>query len=136
MAVLDTSGLWTAGDDYRVIKALGVPFGSYTLSCTAGCMNDLQSMSTVAQQDVLDLLTAYETAEAAQIAANLADTEGKTLVKADVLEWEPDGADQPSGPQQEMLRCRMELGTTFAFCSCLAGLLGGSGAYSTALIRS
>jgi len=136
MAVLDTSGLWTEGDDYRVIKALRVPFGTYTLDCIAGCMNDLQAMSTVAQQEVLDLLTAYETAEAAQIATNLADTEGKTLVKADVLEWERDGVGRPSGPQQEMLRCRDELGVIFAFCSCLAGLSGGFGAYSTALIRS
>lgn len=136
MAVLDTSGLWTEGDDFRLIKALGVPFGTYTLSCTAGCMNDLQAMSTVAQQNVLDLLTAYEIAEAAQTASNLADTEGKTLIKADVLEWKPDGLGQPSGPQQEMLRCQMELGTIFAFCSCLAGLLQNSDAYSTSLIRS
>jgi len=27
MAVLDTSGLWSAGDDYRLIKALQVPLG-------------------------------------------------------------------------------------------------------------
>jgi hypothetical protein len=98
-------------------------------------MNDLQDMSTAAQQDVLDLLTSYETAEATQITTNLADTEGKTLVKADVLMWQPDGLGQPSGPQQEMLRCRMELGTIFAFCSCLGGALPGN-SHNTALIRS
>lgn len=98
-------------------------------------MNDLQAMSTVAQQDVLDLLTSYETAEAAQEAANLADTEGKTLIKADVLSWSPDGADKPSGPQKQMMSDRMHLQSIFAFCSCLGSVLGGN-AYTTPLIRS
>lgn len=136
MAVLDTSGLWSEGDDYRLVKALMVPFGSYTLSCIAGCMNDLQAMSVTAQQDVLDLLADYEAAETARSTTNLADTEGKTLIKADVLEWKVNDAGQPSGPQQEMAAIRDELSTIFAFCGCLQGLLGASGTYSTPLIRS
>jgi hypothetical protein len=136
MAVLDTSGLWSEGDDYRLVKALAVPFGSYTLSCVAGCMNDLQAMSVTAQQDVLDLLAAYEAAEMVKSEVNLADTEGKTLIKADVLMWQVNDPSQPSGPQQEMVAIRDELSTIFAFCSCLQGLLGASGAYSTPLIRS
>ena len=135
MAVLDVSGLWSDGDDYRLIKALRVPFGTYTLDCIAGCMNDLQAMSTVAQQDVLDLLTSYETAETAQETANLADTEGKTLIKADVLEWSPDGTDKPSGPQKQMMADRMHLQSIFAFCSCLGGLQSAT-SYVTPLIRS
>jgi len=136
MAVLDTSGLWSEGDDYRLVKALAVPFGSYTLSCVAGCMNDLQAMSVTAQQDVLDLLADYEAAETVRSTANLADTEGRTLIKVDVIEWTPNDPSQPSGPQQEMVAIRDELSTIFAFCSCLQGLLGVSGAYSTPLIRS
>lgn len=98
-------------------------------------MNDLQVMSTVAQQDVLNLLTSYETAETAQEAANLADTEGKTLIKADVLAWSPDGADKPSGPQKQMMSDRMHLQSIFAFCSCLGGFVGND-TYTTPLIRS
>ena len=135
MAVLDTSGLWSAGDDYRLIKALGLPFGSYVLECTASCMNQLQNMSTMAQQDVLDLLASYEAAETVQEAANLADTEGKTLIKADVLSWQPDGADKASGPQKQMMSDRAKLASVFAFCSCMGGLAGG-GSHQTSLIRS
>jgi hypothetical protein len=134
MAVLDTTGLWSAGDDYKVIKAMGLPFGSYTQECTITCMNDLQAMSVQAQQDVLDLLVDYDAADAAQSQQNLSNTEGKTLVKADVLEWEVTGGGM-TGPQSEKLRVQDELGKIFSFCPCLSGYLGGS-VYGTPLIRS
>lgn len=136
MAVLDTSGLWSEGDDYRLIKALMVPFGSYTLNCVASAMNDLQAMSTVAQQDVLDLLADYEAALTVRSEVNLADTEGKTLIQADVLKWQVNDATQPSGPQQELASIRDELSTIFAFSSCLQGLLGASPSGPTQLVRS
>lgn len=132
---LDLSGNWVAGDDLRVIKALKLPFGSYTLTCAQNCMNQLEDMSADAVLAVRTLLDQYEAAEQAQITTNLADTEGKTLVKADVLEWETNRGDVPSGPQLEMARVQYELGNYFAFCSCMGGLQGG-GAYTTALIRS
>lgn len=134
MAVLDTTGLWSAGDDYKVIKALGLSFGTYTQDCTITCMNELQGMSTTAQQDVLDLLVEYDAADTAQSAQNLSNSEGKTLVKADVLEWQVTGGGM-TGPQSEKLRVQDELRKIFSFCSCLSGYLGG-GAYGTALIRS
>ena len=105
MAVLDTSGLWSAGDDYRVIKALRIPFGDYTQDCTITAMNQLQGYSTTAQQDVLDLLVDYEAAETAQSARNLADTEGKVLVEADVLKWQV-GNSGVTGPQAEKMRVK------------------------------
>ena len=132
---LDVTGNWVAGDDLRVIEALMLPFGSYTLTCTQNCMNQLEDMSPEAVLAVKALLTEYETAKTAESTSNLADTEGKTLVKADVLEWERNGASQASGPQQEMSRTRAELKNYFAFCSCMSGLSGGS-AYGTPLIRS
>ena len=134
MAILDTTGLWSAGDDYKVIKALGLPFGTYTQDCVITCCNDLQGMSTVAQQDVIDLLADYDTAEAAQIAQNLSNTEGKTLVEADVLRWEVQTG-QMTGPQSEKLRVKDELSKIFSFCSCLGGAITGN-AYGTRLIRS
>lgn len=131
---LDTSGNWVAGDDLRVISALLLPFGSYVLTCTQNCMNQLEDMSPEAVLKVRGLLDEYEAAKAAEAAGNLADTEGKTLVKADVLEWEV-AKGQPSGAQQEMNRTRMELANYMAFCSCLGGALPGN-SHTTALIRS
>lgn len=133
---LVVTGNWVAGDDLRVIEALGLPFGSYTLQCTQDCMNQLEVMSAAAALKVRDLLTAYEAAKAVEITANLADTEGKTLVKADVLEWERNKFGEISGPQQEMARTRTELGQYFAFCSCMGGLQGSGGYGTTSLIRS
>ena len=134
---LDTTGVWSAGDDLRVIECLMLPFGSYTLVCTQNCMNQLEDMSPAAATNVLGLLTEHETAKSAESASNIADTEGKTLVKADVLEWEVSGQGQPSGPQQEMSRIRAEVANYFAFCSCMGGNLPGTGHYGTApLIRS
>lgn len=132
--ILDTSGLWTAGDDYRIIQALGLPFGTYTRDCIVTCCNDLQGMSTVAQQDVLVLLADYEAAKAAGKAQNLTDVDGKVLVKVDVIEYEVQKG-QMTGPQSEKLRVKDELGKIFSFCSCLGGAIGGQG-YSTPLIRS
>ena len=132
---LDTSGLWVAGDDLRIITVLQAPFGSYTLKCVQDCCNQLEDMSSEAVTQVKLLLDQYDAAKTAQIAVDLADTEGKTLVKADVLEWEANSATQPSGPQLEMGRCEMEISNYFAFCSCLGGVVGNK-SYSTSLIRS
>ena len=132
---LDLSGNWVAGDDLRVIEALKLPFGSYTLTCTQNCMNQLEDMSPEADLNVRALLDRYEAAETTQITADLADTEGKTLVKADVLEWERNGSGEISGPQSEMLRAQQDLKNYFAFCSCLGSVLG-SNAYGTSLVRS
>lgn len=132
--ILDTTGLWSAGDDYKVIKALGLPFGMYTQDCVITCMNDLQGMSVVAQQDVIDLLADYDAAEAAQSAQNLSNTEGKVLVKVDVIEYEVANGGM-TGPQSEKLRVQDELSKIFSFCTCIAGYLG-SNAYGTQLIRS
>jgi hypothetical protein len=132
---LITTGNWEAGDDLRIIEALKLPFGSYTLQCTQDCCNQLEVMSPEAVLNVRALLARYEAAETLQINADLADTEGKTLVKADVLEWEKDPGTTPSGPEQEMMRAHQDLAQYFAFCSCMGGLQGG-GSYSTSLIRS
>lgn len=132
---LDTSGLWDAGDDLRIITVLKAPFGSYTLDCVGNCCNQLEIISPAAVTEVKTLLTQYDAAKTAQITADLADTEGKTLVKADVLEWEVNSGTQPSGPQLEMYRCETEIANYFAFCSCLGAVVGNK-SYSTSLIRS
>lgn len=132
---LDVTGSWVAGDDLRIIEALGVPFGSFTLTCIQDCCNQLEDMSAQAVLNVRAALDEYEAAKAAESTSNLSDTEGKTLIKADVLEWQADAAGQQSGAQKEMQRAKDEIAQYFAFCSCLGGLVGAS-SHGTQLIRS
>ena len=131
---LDTSGVYTAGDDYKVIKILSLPFGDYTLDCVSNCMNQLQDMSTVAAQDLVDMIGEWETADNAQTTEDLSQTDGrKVLVEADVLSWQVVGTGT-TGPQMQKLKIEQDIAELLAFCSCLGGYLGG---YSGAtLIRS
>ena len=132
---LDVSGNWVAGDDLRVIEALGAPFGSYTLECVQNCCNQLEDLSAQAVLNVRTLLDEYEAAKTAESTQNLSDTEGKTLIQADVLRWATDPAGTPSGAAVEMQRAKGEIAQYFAFCSCLGGVIS-SGSYGTPLIRS
>lgn len=143
---LDTTGYWDQGDDLRILEALLIPFGQYTLKCLQDCMAQLEDMSPEAVLRVKELLDEYDNADNADTEQNTGDTEGKVLVKADVLEWEVVGGKSGmTGPQKEKNKIRMELWNYFAFCSCLGGLnpngpgghggsMGGYG--SGALIRS
>ncbi|MEC8756628.1 MAG: hypothetical protein VXX44_01130, partial [Bacteroidota bacterium] len=84
---LDTDGTnWVAKDDLRIIDALLLPFSEYTQDCVGDCCNALQKLDPNAVTEVRTFLQRYEDAETAIIAQDKADTEGKTLVKADVLE--------------------------------------------------
>ena len=138
---LDTSGSWVAGDDLRIIECLMLPFGTYVLDCTQNCMNQLQEVSDAAVLRVRALLDEYDAADQAESSQNLGDTEGKVLVKADVLEWEVTG-NGVAGTTQEKANIRAEVARYFAFCSCLGsgypGYPGGSGGYAghSGLIRS
>lgn len=84
-------------------------------------MNELEDISPEAVLRVRVLLDEYEAARSSEINSNVNDSEGKILVKADVLEWEVTGNGQMSGSQQEMMRARYELWQYFSFCSCLSG---------------
>ena len=134
---LNTSGNWVAGDDLRIIECLMLPFGTYVLDCTQNCMNQLQEMSDAAVLRVRALLDEYDAADQAESTQNLGDTEGKVLVKADVLEWEVTG-NGVAGTTQEKANIRSEIARYFAFCSCLGSVLPGTGGYAghSSLIRS
>lgn len=134
---LDTSGSWVAGDDIRVIECLMLPFGTYVLDCTQNCMNQLQVMSDAAVLRVKTLLDEYDAADQVESEQNLGNSEGKVLVKADVLEWQVTGGGV-SGTTQEKGNIRAEVARYFSFCSCLGSVLTGIGSYAghSALIRS
>ena len=131
---LDVSGNWEVGDDLSVIEALKLPFGSYTLDCIQDCMNQLEVISADAVLKVKALLVDYGVARSSQETSNLADTEGKTLVKADVLEWERNSGSM-DGIQEEILQIQRDLAHWFAFCECI-NLDDMYGGLHTALIRS
>ena len=132
---LDTSGVYSEGDDYRVIKVLNLPFGSYTLDCVGNCMSQLEDMSVAAATDLVALLDAWDTADDAQSTQDLADVEGKVLVKADVLEWEVVNGGV-SGPAKEKAKIEDDVKQIMSFCSCLGGYLGMNYYGSTPLMRS
>ena len=135
MATLDTSGVYSEGDDYRVIKALDLPFGSFTLNCVAGCMNDLEVISPTAAADLVALLDAYDVASAAETAVLLEQAGGaKVLVKADVLEWEVVNGGV-SGASQEVHKIEDSIAQLMSFCACLGGYIANRN-QGTALIRS
>ena len=128
-STLDTSGNWESGDDLRIIEALLLPFGTFTLDCVGNCANQLEDMSPEAVLRVKALLDEYEAADAAESGQNLGDTEGKVLTKADVLEWTVVNGGI-SGTSQEKAKLRYEIWQYFAFCSCLGSLHpngGGNG---------
>ena len=74
---LDITGVWSAGDDIRVIECLLLPFGTYVLDCTQNCMNQLEDMSSEAATRVVALLDEYDAAKQIESNTNIGDTEGK-----------------------------------------------------------
>ena len=103
----DISGAWEAGDDFRLVRALQLPFGSYTLTCLHSCCAQMEDISVDAVIEVRALLDDYDAARLVLSDVNLGDTEGKTLVEADVLKWQVNDPSQPSGPQQEIGRAHV-----------------------------
>lgn len=114
MAVLDVSGSWVAGDDVRCLSAMEMAFSEYSLNGLITCMNQLQAISDAMVQQVRVDLDRYEAAKTVEIGANVADSEGKVLVKADVLEWEV--AKGVSGARSEMNDASNAIMRAFGFC--------------------
>jgi hypothetical protein len=125
---LDTSGAWEPGDDLRLIEALGSGFSEYILKGIGVCMNDVERISAGAVPRIRALLVRYEAGQAAKVAADVSNPEGKTLVKADVLEW---AHSTKNGAVVEMAAARSQLMDYFSACPYVARLTMG-----TPLIRS
>ena len=92
MATLNTSLGWVAGDVERILLALEIGISSYTIhEMTIGC-NELGGIASTQVSNVRGLLGEWDSALADQKAVGAKDEAGKTLVKADVLEWEVNGS--------------------------------------------
>ena len=124
MATLDTSLGWVAGDVERVLLALEIGISSYTIhEMTVGC-NELGSIASTQVSNVRTLLSEWDSALADQKAVGAKDEAGKTLVKADVLEWEVNGS-RYDGILKEKSRIYNELRKIFSFVS-IVGVGGGT----------
>ena len=124
MATLDTNLGWVAGDVERVLLALEIGISSYTIhEMTVGC-NELGSIASTQVSNVRGLLSEWDDALADQKAVGDKDEAGKTLVKADVLEWEVNGS-RYDGILKEKSRIYNELRKIFSFVS-IVGVGGGT----------
>ena len=124
MATLNTSLGWVAGDVERILLALEIGISSYTISeMTVGC-NELGGIASTQVSNVRSLLGEWDNALADQKAVGAKDEAGKTLVKADVLEWEVDGS-RYDGILREKSRIYNELRKIFSFVS-IVGVGGGT----------
>ena len=126
MATLDTSLGWVAGDVERVFLALEIGISAYTIhGMTVGC-NELGGIASTQVSNVRGLLGEWDSALADQKAVGGKDEAGKTLVKADVLEWEVEkGGSRYDGILKEKSRIYNELRKIFGFVS-IVGVGGGS----------
>ena len=132
MATLDTSLGWVAGDVERILLALEIGISSYTIhEMTVGC-NELGSIASTQVSNVRVLLSEWDSALADQKAVGAKDEAGKTLVKADVLEWEVNGS-RYDGILREKSRIYNELRKIFSFVSIVGA---GGGTLGVSLYRS
>ena len=132
MATLDTNLGWVAGDVERVLLALEIGISSYTIhEMTVGC-NELGSIASTQVSNVRGLLSEWDDALADQKAVGDKDEAGKTLVKADVLEWEVNGS-RYDGILKEKSRIYNELRKIFSFVSIVEV---GGGSLGVSLYRS
>lgn len=131
--VLDVSAGFTDGDQIKIIDALDLGFSESTLSGLVTCMNQMSSLSPDMVATVVAYLTRWETAQTTKTAADVANTENKTLVKADVLEWEASGA-KLTGLESEIATCVAGIMNAFSFCPYVNKGHGGFG--QAQLLRS
>ena len=134
MATLDTSYGWVAGDVERILIAFSIGISNYSIDQMTVCCNELGEMSPTLVSSVRGLLSDYDESITIRKGLGVDDDAGKTLVKADVLEWEKDG----SGGRYEAIlkergRIADELVKIFAFCPIVYPM---GGKFSTPLIRS
>ena len=110
---LNTELGWSIGDDVRVLVASGLPVGVYQLGQIQRDMNVLGAQAPQIISPVLDLLDQYDIAQTRFQELNQT-SDGRVLVKVDVLEWEASKAGSGYSPEKELARIRGLLYQYFA----------------------
>ena len=129
--MLDEELGWSEGDDIRVLVALGIGLGYYQKTQIIADMNYLGNKMPEAVPLVLEAVSDYEGAQDKYRTLN-SSTDTRTLIKADVLEWESSVPGVTYGPEREVSRARSLLQQYFSFST----LLWNSPLEATSLIRS
>ena len=133
MATLNTGLGWVAGDVERILVAVGIGVSEYTINEMTVCCNELGGMSSTLVATVRGLLSDYDTAVTKEKTLNTGDDGGRTLVKADVLEWETSKGGKYEAIVTEKRRNVGDLLTIFSFCPIVDARMGSQG---TRLYRS
>lgn len=110
---LDTSLGWSVGDDVRVLIASGIGVGVYQVNQIQSDMNYLGQKIDGFVTSVLDLLDAYDTIQQKLSTLNN-DSDGKVLIRADVLEWAVKDPGMTYSPERELARISDLLAQYFA----------------------
>lgn len=132
MATLNTTCGWVSTDPSNVLMALGIGVSRYGVEQITICMNDLCDFAPQSVGSVQDLLDQYETAQTALATLNT-NSNGKMLIKADVLEWASSAPGTSYSPERELMRIKEMIGLYFTACP-----ICNEGGYnnSTSVIRS
>lgn len=121
VATLNTNSGWVVGDVERVLIAIGVWIGPFTLNEAIVCCNNLAIESPTLVLRVRELLSEFDAAVEAQKEANVGQSAGRVLKKADVLEWDTERSGTPyDGALRERARIVNELTTIFGSCPILS----------------
>lgn len=131
MATLNTAAGWTNGDEIRVLIASGLLVSVYHKEQIIVCMNQLAEISPTLVGPIQDLLDQFDEAQTNMTTLN-ASASGKTLIKADVLEWETGQPGTNYSPEREVARIQGLLYQYFGSCPLYGG---GFNSYMN-LIRS
>ena len=133
MTTLDTSYGWVAGDVERIIIALDLGIGRFTIEQVTVDCNQLGEMSPTLVERVRGLLSEYEEANTIQKDLGVGADSGRVLVKADVLEWQVDPGGKYEALFKEKGRITDELVKIFAFSPIISRF---SARNSASLVRS
>jgi hypothetical protein len=126
--------LWTEGDDLRALITLGLPLGQYTAQLIRSDMNLMARDYTTLVPRVIDLLDQWDELQELVYSNNSGSSDGRTLVKADVLEWAVDGSGS-SGPTAELGRITYQLRQYFSFSTLVSSMQSDCGG-NFRLVRS
>jgi hypothetical protein len=123
---------WSTGDDSRILIASGIGIGVYQIRQIQSDMNYLGAKIDGFVNAVLDLLDAYDTIQAKLSELNN-ESDGKVLIKADVLEWAVKNPGVTYSPERELDRIASLLAQYFASSPLFSG---GQNNIDTILYRS
>ena len=134
MTTLNTACGWSGSDPVDLLIAAGIGASQYEIMQVTMCMNYICVYAPGMVTQIKDLIDAFQTAQEKMTELNSASN-GKTLIKADVLEWEADkSVGTGYSPEREITRIRGLLRQYMSGCTIICG--NGYNSGSTPLVRS